>query len=567
MWKDLFAPHILLRGYDYYLEDRVHLIERSEDKASAIVEGTEDYNVAIWFGKGNMNVESMECDCPYAEDGSHCKHEAALLYLLDDPDMDDREEYTGISLDDVFDIGNEEISELKSIIDQMPEDTVRDLLYSLAYNNTSLKNRIVISYGKGLNERQIIELKSMVDYIKYDHCDRSGFVDWRHASGYVSALTGFLHTNVSPLIESGYLKQAFDLTCHVLLTLGNTEIDDDGEVYFGAEACCDLLKCIADKADDAFQMEMYRWIEQHTGTDSVFDYLEDYLDEFRMNSFSSEELLKVRLEALDEKIDRDEKIYKDDPVKWRDPYWLTNNILNRIRTMEQLHYSKEEIFEYYMRYSYLPKVLLALAAEEIKDDNYRDAAWLLKDAKERNAENEDAVSEYSEMLIEIYRETGDELNLVEELLFNILNCGQSNLEHVLLLKSTVSEIEWPSYRDLILKAKTCSYIKDDFYKEEGMYEELMDDIERIGNISILERYEGVLRSYYPERIRDMYVKYVRSRAGHVSNRDQYRYLVAELKKLLRYPGGPEIAVSIAEQWKKTYSHRPAFKDELRKAGF
>ena len=241
MWKELFAPRILLRGYDYYIEGRVQSVVQSEGKVSAIVEGTEDYNVAIWFGNGNMNVERMECDCPYAEDGSHCKHEAALLYLLDDTDMDDRED-TAVSLDDVFDIGNEERSELKSIIDQMPEETVRDLLYSLACSDTSLKNRIVISYGKGLSERQFLELKSMIDYIKYEYCDRSGFVDWSHASGYVSALTNFLYDNVSPLIEHEYLEQAFDLTCQVFLTLGNTEIDYDGDIFFGAEACCDLLK-------------------------------------------------------------------------------------------------------------------------------------------------------------------------------------------------------------------------------------------------------------------------------------------------------------------------------------
>ena len=46
-WKKLFEPHILGRGYDYYLEDAVENIDISENFIRADVIGTEDYEVKI----------------------------------------------------------------------------------------------------------------------------------------------------------------------------------------------------------------------------------------------------------------------------------------------------------------------------------------------------------------------------------------------------------------------------------------------------------------------------------------------------------------------------------------
>ena len=45
-----------------------------------MVEGSYEYDVSIILKDGH--VTQMSCDCPYAEDGSHCKHMAAVLYKI-----------------------------------------------------------------------------------------------------------------------------------------------------------------------------------------------------------------------------------------------------------------------------------------------------------------------------------------------------------------------------------------------------------------------------------------------------------------------------------------------------
>lgn len=69
---------IYKRGLEYLREGRVHLRKRSDDMISAVVDGTELYNVQIKFS-GNEPKDYF-CTCPYYETmGSMCKHIVAAL--------------------------------------------------------------------------------------------------------------------------------------------------------------------------------------------------------------------------------------------------------------------------------------------------------------------------------------------------------------------------------------------------------------------------------------------------------------------------------------------------------
>lgn len=83
-WRDLFQDHILARGEMYFYDGAVQELHKTEHGYQAIVEGTEDYEVEIEIEEGE--VCEMYCSCPYAEDGSHCKHMAAVLYEIEEQD-------------------------------------------------------------------------------------------------------------------------------------------------------------------------------------------------------------------------------------------------------------------------------------------------------------------------------------------------------------------------------------------------------------------------------------------------------------------------------------------------
>lgn len=79
--EDYFSVQILRRGYDYYKNGKVKSINKSDNKYSATVKGTEEYEVKMLIENGIINEESLTCTCPYAEE-DNCKHMAAVLYCL-----------------------------------------------------------------------------------------------------------------------------------------------------------------------------------------------------------------------------------------------------------------------------------------------------------------------------------------------------------------------------------------------------------------------------------------------------------------------------------------------------
>lgn len=76
-WKKLFEQKIRNRGkeYAYYC---VTDYTADENGYSATVCSSQDYKVCI-----SADYSEMFCSCPYAKDGKHCKHMAAVLYYAE----------------------------------------------------------------------------------------------------------------------------------------------------------------------------------------------------------------------------------------------------------------------------------------------------------------------------------------------------------------------------------------------------------------------------------------------------------------------------------------------------
>lgn len=83
-WRSEFKAVILQRGRDYVAKDSVKSfhISQGKDKLLTIkakVIGSKAYRVLITLDPANGQW-NMQCSCPYAKKGEHCKHEAAVLY-------------------------------------------------------------------------------------------------------------------------------------------------------------------------------------------------------------------------------------------------------------------------------------------------------------------------------------------------------------------------------------------------------------------------------------------------------------------------------------------------------
>lgn len=557
-WRNLFRPHILERGLDYYEEGAIVSLEETASGYKAVVSGTEEYSVEIEVD--DNSVYDMFCDCPYAEDGHYCKHMAAVLYAIEGG------MHETMPKKDVFEKINDSRQELQDVISNISEEELRSLVMSLAENDTALRNRIMTQYAQIVDEKQLIRLKMEVDRIAYENSDRSGFVDWRHASDYVHAMINFLDENVQALIDKDHYMQAFELTNYVFYCIGNQNIDDsDGGSGWVASNCYEYWQQILNCCSEEEQNQMFQWFKSHQNG-YVIDFMEEYISDFLMDEFHDTELLEEKLAYLDEAIQK-AGTDTDSGKFYSVHYGYVQNILQRIQVMEQLGYTEQEIKEYRRQFRHFSDIRKLEIKEYLERKDYKNAISVLKESKELDAKYAGLVSDYSSQLIEIYEKIGEMDAYREELEYHIFHCSPSNLEPVNKLKKLCKKEEWEIYQERILASdKTCT-IRYDFLEAEGLHKRLLDELEAVGYLPLLDRYEQSLKKANPEKLRDAYISLVRKEAGGVADRKRYKELVKYLKKIAKYPGGKDCAKEVATDWRAMYYRRSAMMDELKKAGF
>ena len=90
--KNDFNNKILERENEYYENGLVENVVIKDNIVTAKVIGTTTYNVSVEVDNGVFI--NGGCTCPYASEGNYCKHMAALLYKLNEEDIDKDNNYS-----------------------------------------------------------------------------------------------------------------------------------------------------------------------------------------------------------------------------------------------------------------------------------------------------------------------------------------------------------------------------------------------------------------------------------------------------------------------------------------
>ena len=95
--SSFFTDTILERGKKYFEQNRVFSVNQKGDQTyTGIVLGSEAYHTKIIVDDTNQVIDAI-CDCPYAKDGHHCKHEAALYFAIEERLPKDEKQYIDIN--------------------------------------------------------------------------------------------------------------------------------------------------------------------------------------------------------------------------------------------------------------------------------------------------------------------------------------------------------------------------------------------------------------------------------------------------------------------------------------
>lgn len=538
-WKAYFQKKILDRGRDYYKTGAVDKLVYDADmnNVTAKVHGSKVYEVEITFSDDRSDVVDMECTCPYAEDGSYCKHMAAVLFALEDYEDSpaEKEEDKRITLAEA--------------VEKLSEKDAKAILLECAEADTSLRDRILFRYCNKISPEQKRIWKREIQKISYAATGGSDYVDYYHAEEYFNELSGFLDERLPTLVENLLLEDAFELLCMTYEEAYSNDIDDsDGEYGDFVSFCFDWLEQLHDAADTELKRKMFARFISST---------DDFLFCFALEHFPEREFAELKLAVLDE-ILTGETDASD--------YCIENAIEQKSAVMSQLKLPPEEIKAFRNQYRMLPVIRKQEIDEALEEEKYDEAIDLIKESK-RIDENTGWFYRWSGMLIDLYEKTGRKDELGEELLFYVFNCHQHGLDYVMRLKKLLSDDEWMSVRSVLLMADSMSYQKYDLMSTEKMYEDLLAELKKKGSAASFLTYEKELKQHLPEETRAAFVLLLDKMMRNAYSRAGYAETAKCLCRLKTYKGGEELAKNMAKEWVKEYSRRSAMKEELRAAGF
>ena len=553
-WEDMFRPHILERGYDYYMTGAVEGLQRLDPDDTfyeAVVDGSRSYHVEIRYDRGS--VMDMQCDCPYAMDGKNCKHMAAVLYEIEEKQEKSRRS----AIQDT-----QPSEDIANVIQGISEDNLRAFLLELCSEDERIKNRVLLKYSASVGETQLMNLQQELEEISERYSDRYGYISWDRTAEYEFEIVDFLDDNVTILVERNCVMEAFELLKETLSHVGEQDFDDSNGT--SSEIASFIYACFTSvlKAGSPTEKEtIFNWFEARIKANDMPEYAEDMISDFFDNEFHEKEFLLRKLKIFEPKGELPPE------TDWHACYRYKRNLVRVWRIMAELNYSEAQLQKYAKQYWQLPEIREEMVKRAVRLGNLTEAAEILQESKELDAGHAGLVQEHSRALINLYQNMGDITAQKRELEFQIFSCGQSNLQYVLMLKNLSERDEWECIRERILTARSCAAIHLPLMESEGMMERLLQGVMKSQSVFVLERYEDTLRKLFPEQIRDGYVAYVTGAAESASNRKEYNHLVRYLKKIRRYPDGVQISAKIAKEWRTTYSRRRAMMDELNKGGF
>lgn len=553
-WENMFRPHILERGYEYYIMGSVlELGQLGSDDTfyEARVEGSTEYHVTIQFYNGM--VSDMECDCPYAMDGHNCKHMAAVLYEIEE------------KRESPFESHREELISSEGLVEVLQRATEEDLrafLLELSKEDDRIKNRVFLKFSASVDKIQIGNLMQELETISNDCSDRYGYINWERASDYESAIIEFLEDNTKILLGRNCVTEAFELICETISRVGEQELDDSFGTTTGIASFA--YQCFSDVISVCSYTEkekIFDWFEARIKNNDVPEYAEDMISTFFDAEFHEEEFLLRKLELFD----NEGVIPEEDD--WRTRYHYNNNIIRCLNIMDELDFPEPQLQEYIQKHWERSEVRKAAAKRAVRKGNIEKAIRILQESKNLDQQYAGLVAEYSQELIRLFERIGNKIEYRKELEFQIFSCSQSDFMYISMLKDHCEKDEWEIYRERILASPSCLRVRYSLMESEGMLERLLQEIVQVNSVHLLDRYENTLKANFPDQLRDAYAAYVNCNAATVSNRKEYNHLVQYLKKIRKYPGGYEITADIAKSWRIFYYRRSAMMDELSKAGF
>ncbi|MBQ6147975.1 MAG: SWIM zinc finger family protein [Oscillospiraceae bacterium] len=500
-WKRYFRDIILKRGAAYALSECVSDLKKDDLGWTAVVHGSEDYDVEIEME--DDEILYMSCTCPYADGDHYCKHMAAVLYEIE----------------------------------------------RMSGPGASAQEPAVDWTDPGSIQKSF---RSRMEHLVSVYGGRDYFIDWEAGPLYVIDFIDTLRLYLSNVMESEDYSLAHALLKDSIVILNGVDMDgsngehsDIGEVI--EEYWMEIIPELQEKEKSA----AFAWFRKSL-ENSIFDSMVSVLEEVYLYAFNEpcylNALLKETLEDLEE-----------ETSSYRLSILLEQYEDLLIRSGKDLT-EKEQWLE---THRHSPAVLSYLADKAEKEENYTALVPLLEELMKMDELNVWTRTKTStaNRLAEAYMHLGfdaKEKAILEDIL---LIYNSTDMKKIRRLKALSSQEEWGEIREAYFRNHQSTI--PEILAEDKLWDRLIAILPRY-HISVTDRYQEQLREEYPSQLIDIYSRYLVLLSGKHAGTTVYSEMTKYLLSLARIPGGASIAITFIDDWTARFPGRKKMIETLQK---
>ena len=528
-FEEYFSPRILERGKNYYQNHHVISLESiGNGSYEAEVEGSEIYTVFAEL-KADGEVLDLSCDCPY-EWEEFCKHEAAVLYQLRE-----REEIVP-SVEEP-----EQKQALPKQLAACEKETLIAWMMEYAKENRGFLDYLQLRISEQLQPEELLAILNRT-------CNRffSGKIVWKELQKTVA----FLLKSVQDWADDVKKVQAIlDIVQLLEMKLEERSCESDWVVYESITDCSDAILNIVQGVINRQESKIIEAVYQSL----LHAFHKDKLsgEHFVFSSLMCLCALPEYRKKLEEFLQYQQAVSTE--YERRELAEQQFQILKRYGTPQEQN-------DFINRHLSNPEYRRMAIQNAIDAGDESTVERLALDGEYENQALPGLLLEWQKCRYHCYHRTGEREKLAD-VCEALLKGGEPDYYE-----------EWKSLIPFDLKSVKIEQLLKEVpirvYRKILLAENRVDLMAEAceKDPSELWLYFGALKSSpFAEQATELYKDWIWEEADAAANRSEYAAVCRKLKKFSE--NSPIAARVLAQELREKFPRRPAFQDELKKAGF
>ena len=533
-WEKLFDEERLIRGYDYFLRDKVFDVIITAKYISSKVEGKRNNIYEVQVNFDNDEINSLYCTCPYSYSKTYCKHMVATLYKLDEINQNKKDNIN--KSDSIF--------LFKDVLKDLDENKLKKYLYDNYKDNEEFTSKFINEFYSNFTYEDYLDYENMLNNIfKIDLVELYNENGFYQESPYHRYLINFINTKIDSLYDNEHYNYVLQLIYGIYENIAEKEnISEYLNVDDILSSCNYYLEKIIDLDDMTLNVSIYDYILSNLKYN--YDYnITPNLVGIAVDKNSSTSYLKQLDEATCSLLKQDIQVNED-------------LLIYRYRIMNKLSYPINDLNKFLYDNRRYYKIMDLLINKQIASNNLDTAILLLNENREIHGKLYSL--EDTSTLIDLYIFTDNYPKAVSEIKNIIFEFDIQDITYINLLKQYQSSEEWKLSMEEIIRyySDNNNYnFLNQIYVNEGLYDKLYVNIRDNCLLDSFDEYKNYLDEMYHDEILLLYKKEILEQAKTAKYIGAYNVIVNYLTTMLGYTGSKDVVEDTIEILKNKYKNK------------